>query len=285
MPNAPGCSDTSYYTIGVNPPLVITTSQTSSMTCISSNFPKFSNPVTLTASGAASYVWFPYNPSVPFLGPTYVVRPSANTCYTVTGSTAMCSGSAVVCVSVKPQFSFTITPNAPTICNGDVLQLKIGSVGVLAIGPPSAFTYNWTEPINSLNTLTSLLSPTVNAFPQSTATYTAEIRDATGCLSLPEAVTVSVSACTGLDKNNSEVDAFLIFPNPVNDKVYIQTDKSQETVIEVTDVLGKIILKESKNIPGNEIQSFNFNNFPSGIYFMTIYSSGKKSQTTKIIKE
>lgn len=179
-------------TIVQAPPLQILTSQSSNTTCIVSNNPKYSAPVTFTASGATTYAWFPYNPAyVTYsVGPTTTVRPPTSTCYTVTGSTALCTGTAAICVVVIPQFTFDVTPPQPAICIGDSIALSIVNIHTLAEGPASAFEYKWAP--NVPITLTEDKDANTIAFPQVTTTYTVEIDDARGCRSLPRLVTVTV---------------------------------------------------------------------------------------------
>jgi gliding motility-associated-like protein len=185
-------------TITLAPPLNITTSQTSGTTCINENRPiKRSAPVNLVASGGGVYTWFPYNPAyMTFsVGPTTTVRPPASTCYTVTGSTSICSGSAIVCVTVIPQYSFNVVPPSPVMCIGDTMQLTITNISTLALGPPSSFAYEWLELNNSstqLLTLDSYTSTVVNAFPLTTSIYTVEMSDSRLCKSFPRLVTLTV---------------------------------------------------------------------------------------------
>jgi gliding motility-associated-like protein len=197
--NGGSCTNTlSPIPIGLLTPslaLPINIISSSPTTCISSNFPKFSKPVNLKASGAATYVWFPYNPNnmTYSLGASTDVRPPSTTQYTVIGSSAVCSNTQVVTVNVIPQFSMNVTPPLPAICLGDSLKLSITNIGTLAVGPASAFTYSWTEALNAPPiSLTSYFTPTVAVFPQNTTTYSVEVRDSRACISLPRLVTVTV---------------------------------------------------------------------------------------------
>jgi gliding motility-associated-like protein len=199
--NGGGCVDSTsaanHFTVQLGQPLNIQVSQSTPTTCIESNNPKFSKPVVLTASGAGSYVWFPYNPCCMTysLGSSTTVRPPATTCFTVTGTTPVCSGSAIVCVTVIPQFTMNVVPPLPAICLGDSLKLSLNNVGPqqLAVGPPSAFTYSWTEALNAPPiSISNNLTSTVMIFPKNTTTYTVEMFDSRKCASIPRLVTVTV---------------------------------------------------------------------------------------------
>jgi len=207
-PNAPG----SYTVVGFSqngncpsnvfivpvtqsPPLNITTSITPQQgtTCIVQNYPyKISKPVDLRAFGAQTYAWFPYNATFMTypVGALTTVRPPATTCYTVTGATPVCTGTAVVCVNVVPQFTMNVTPPLPAICIKDSIKLSIQNINSAGLAP---YTYNWGDPPNSPPpSITSQTSLSLTAFPQSTSTYTVEVTDARSCVSLPRLVTVTV---------------------------------------------------------------------------------------------
>lgn len=195
MSNGGSCISTRTITIDSMPPIPIFISASSQTTCIESNFPKFSKPVKLTASGAANYVWQPYNPlnMTYSLGAQTDVRPSATTIYTVTGSTPNCANTATFVLTVIPQFTLKVVPPLPAMCLGDSLKLIIAETGTNAVGPVSKFTYSWTEPGNAPPiSLSNNLTPTVMAFPQNTATYTVEVKDARACISFPRLTTVTV---------------------------------------------------------------------------------------------
>ncbi len=180
--------------ITLSPPLTIGTgiSPIQGTTCIEQNYPyKLSKPVNLFATGASAYVWSPYNPAYMTysLGAQTTVRPPTSTCYTVTGSTSICSGTAQICVVVTPQFTFGVTPPLPAICLGDSMKLYIGTITNSTLSLPP-YTYEWRDPQGP--SMTSQTTQTTQVFPQSTGTYTVEVKDARACISLPRLITVTV---------------------------------------------------------------------------------------------
>ncbi|MCW3078527.1 MAG: hypothetical protein JWO32_3136 [Bacteroidetes bacterium] len=192
--NGGSCASQTVVSVSLAPPLNVAASQNSFTTCIANNFPKFSKPVQLTASGASSYNWFPCNSYISIcIGPVVQVRPPTSTCYTITGNTSVCSGSAVICVTVIPQYTVTVTPPLPIMCTGDSLKLKVANIGTVSVAP---FTYSWAdpEPISIYNPLDF----SVTAFPTNTTTnprsvtYTTEVLDSRGCISVEKLVTVTV---------------------------------------------------------------------------------------------
>lgn len=79
---------------------------------------------------------------------------------------------------------------------------------------------------------------------------------------------------------------FLVYPNPVKDKINISSTayKTEELKVIIVDVLGKEILFE-RSISNGEDQTFNLGNLDKGIYFVKIYSQAQLIVTKKIIKE
>lgn len=184
-----GCVIVGAVTVGTLAPLNINVTQSSFTTCMASNYPQYTQPVFLTPSGASTYVWSVYVPSTMSgsLGPIFV-RPPVSTCYTVTGNTSVCSGSAVVCVTVIPQFTMSIIPPQPIMCLGDSLKLKVATIGTLAVLPIT--NYVWYDP--QPPSIDNPFNPTVTIYPTSTTTYSVEIFDSRACVSLPRLVTVTV---------------------------------------------------------------------------------------------
>ena len=93
------------------------------------------------------------------------------------------------------------------------------------------------------------------------------------------------SACTKLStvglKNNSLNTRVKIYPNPVSQKLIIETDLNSGT-ISLMSALGQVL--NSKNITAGQNESFDFNTLAKGIYFIKIQSEGKY-MIEKIVKE
>ncbi|PBQ33068.1 hypothetical protein CNR22_15205 [Sphingobacteriaceae bacterium] len=282
------CASAASFTVGLMPNLsvVILASPATLTTCIASNSPKFSKPVHLTASGAGTYIWFPFNLTSPTIGPEVDVRPSASTCYTVVGSTAICSGTGVVCVNVIPQFTAAVTPSAPVTCLGDHTSLSIVDVSTLATGPASSYTYTWMEALNAPPiSISDYYTSTVTVYPQNATTYTAEVRDSRECVSSPMLVNVTVNACVGIDKQTSKESQFKIYPNPANDKIAIQSASNSTASIEIMDAIGKTVIKEKRNFSGDAMtQNFNIAALPAGVYFIRISADDTQTKILKLIK-
>jgi subtilisin-like proprotein convertase family protein len=94
------------------------------------------SPMTLTASGASTYSWAPSAGLSATTGATVSANPTANTVYTVTGTSAAgCVNTSQVDVKFTPPTP-VIAPTAPIICSTAVQQLSITSSSL----PPVANT-------------------------------------------------------------------------------------------------------------------------------------------------
>ena len=124
---------------------------------------------TLTASGAASYVWQPGN----FPGSTVTVSPASATTYTVTGSNGTCTSTQTFAVTIAPTPTVTATASQSTVCSGIPVTLTANG----------AASYTW-MPGN-------LTGASVSVTPVATTTYT--VTGVNGSCSSTATVTVTVS--------------------------------------------------------------------------------------------
>lgn len=134
----------------------------------------------LTASGAATYSWNTGSTNNPL-----TISPTSNTNYTVTGTIAGCTNTAIAIVSVNPLP--TVTVNSATICTGQ-------SATLTASGTPS---YSWN---------TGEIGNSITVTPSSTTNYTV-MGTAAGCTNtaiatvsvnpMPNVIVNSATICTG----------------------------------------------------------------------------------------
>jgi len=137
-PTANTCPGTpSSYTITVNPTPIVTVNSPTICPTVTAN---------LIANGATSYTWSAGATSTGVN--TADASPASTTSYTVTGTSAGCSATAVSTVTVAS--SLTITVNSPTICNGQTANLT-------ATG---GTTYTWSAGATSTGVNTADASPT-----------------------------------------------------------------------------------------------------------------------------
>lgn len=271
--------------ITISPTPTISLTQTTFTTCITNNLPSFSKPVVISASGANSYSWQPPlpPPMIPNNGQTGTVRPAVTTCYTITGYNAMCSGSAIACLTVIPRFAFNVTPANTIICNNglsgpDVFaELIANNPSIPAFGLPATHSYSWTGD----NILTTPFSATINVAPISSSTYTVEIMDSLKCVSLPVMVTVSVQNCTDIETKLIDNSFFSVYPNPTKDGLFLSIEPNPGVSISLLDFSCNILVK---SISTNKITTIDVSTIPTGIYFLKI-QTGNSTIYRKILKE
>ncbi len=267
-------------TVAASPTITVT--QSSPTTCIMANFPTpNTKAVTIQVSGAdPSYTWNP--PSPPFMtgnNIAKIVRPTVSTCYTVTGIVGTCSGSAVSCVSVMPQFSVEVAPLSGIRCLNGYLELSIVNIQTTAIVP---YTYQWTEDPNELQTING--NPpyaTVQVTPLNNTSYTFEVMDSRNCISLPTVVSVTVQNCTGIEPNFLEDISVSFFPNPIKDKMYLDFGQSEIEKMLLTNCLGQSVFILNNPISKQEVD---FSFLSSGVYFLAVQNKTQQ-KVFKVLKD
>jgi gliding motility-associated-like protein len=158
--NSVGCTSTAIATVDISAFPTVTATATPSVICTGTCS-------SITASGATTYSWMPGGLS----GATVSVCPTITTIYTVTGTTAGCTGSAEVTVTVGPSITVTAVASPASICFGDSTTLTASG----------GATYSWSHGLGTSNP--------VNAGPAATTIYTVT-GDSSGCSGL---ATVSVT--------------------------------------------------------------------------------------------
>ncbi len=90
---------------------------------------------------------------------------------------------------------------------------------------------------------------------------------------------IAKTAQSGINKASS----IMVYPNPNNGRVYVTgfTADEKTTLIEITDVTGKLVYKQQNNI-GNGVIELNLP-FVSGVYFVHVVSSSGATQIQKIV--
>ncbi|NNM15625.1 MAG: T9SS type B sorting domain-containing protein, partial [Bacteroidia bacterium] len=137
--------------------------------------------VELYASGAASYTWYDIaSPAIPFgTGDTIYVAPIATFTYFAVGaSTAGCTSSDTITISVNVSPAIASSSSDTSICEGDSTQLY-ASGGV---------TYSWEELANPGVSIST--ADTLDVIPAATTTYVLLGADSDGC---PNSDTITIT--------------------------------------------------------------------------------------------
>lgn len=206
--------------------------------------------VTLTASGASTYVW---DNSV--VDGVAFTPSSGTTTYTVVGTDANgCSNSS----------SVDVTANAlPTVAVGNFPVICINHPNyVLVEGTPAGGTYSGTGiTAGSFDPATGI----------GTYTVTYEYTDGNGC-SNTATNDLTVDGCAGIE-DQAKLD-LLVFPNPTKEAFTISLDG--DFTYTITDMQGKVIAKDK----GHNSVQVNTSTFSDGVYFLEVATAA----TTEVIK-
>jgi gliding motility-associated-like protein len=179
------CSTTTTATVTVNPlPAISVSSYT---ICIGQQ------TATLTANGAATYIWNPVTGLTPSTGSVVKANPTYTQNYTVTGTDANgCVNTRTTSITVNPLPIIAVS--SASICAGQKTATLTAN---------GANNYTWT-PVTNLTTATGSV---VTATPPSTQNYTVTGTDTNGCVNtgttsvtvytLPKVTVTSTSICLG----------------------------------------------------------------------------------------
>lgn len=83
--------------------------------------------------------------------------------------------------------------------------------------------------------------------------------------------------------NESSQAEFSIFPNPVENTLFVNAPCFQNLQFEVIDLLGKVVHQEEMNAP-NGLFEINVSNLHKGVYFVRCISNSKVIGTKKVFK-
>ncbi len=221
--------------------------------------------VTLTADAGANatYVWstgslFYYAPITASIPSTYIVTAQSTTLNGV-----KCSNTASVQVFIHPDPTVHVVSTRTAICRGEktILTASGGTI------------YSWSN--LTAKTATVQVNPIDLNNP---TTYSVTGTDINGCNG-NAAISVKVSACTGINEFNSEAFLVSVYPNPNNGTFVVQTKSG----IQLT------LLNEL----GQEIRQLNFteeNQFQetveglsTGIYFIRGMHDGMPVQNKLVV--
>lgn len=201
----------------------------------------------LQANGASTYSWIPNIGS----GASVTSPPlTSNTNYTVTGTTAGCSNTAIAAVTIKP------VPGNPVLTlSNDTLNCNVVIAGA---------TYEWYK---GGILFTTNLSPTLKV--TSNGNYSVKIIN-NNCASV-QSTEVNV-VLTGIKNNKYEVQ-LSILPNPNNGlfDVSIASMSTKNYKLKLFTISGQVVLEEDWMAKaGKNIKQINLTSIEKGIYYLSI---------------
>jgi len=165
--NSGGCTDEDAVTVTVNPAPTVNATASTSAICAGES-------VTLNAAASGgtnyTYSWTSNPPGFSSNLQNPVASPTVTTTYYVTVTSAGCSGTDFVTVTVNPVPSVTASASDTEICEGESVTLNAAASG------GSNYSYSWTSDPPGFTS--NLQNPSV--VPTITTTYTVEVTSA-GC--------------------------------------------------------------------------------------------------------
>ncbi len=203
--------------------------------------------VSLTASGAASYLWNNNQ-----TGALIVVTPSTTgpASYTVSGSDAYgCIVSAATSLTVAPLPTVLVSSARPMICRGENVTLTASG----------ANNYSWST-IPASTGYSVVVSPTVNTV------YTVTGVGTNSCIGT-FSINQLVSACTGLEGITQVSETRQVYPNPGNGSFNISGEIFENgCTITIYNSLGQIVHEGLFNGEDNHVQT----TLSKGVYYFNI---------------
>lgn len=189
------------------------------------------------------------------------VTPVSTFTYVVIVSNGACNDTASheVFVSLLPTIDFTIN-TVPLCNNGPAFTLTATPSGGVYLGTGV-----------SGNTFNPMVG--VGVYP---ITYSLNVSSACAAA---ETQTIEVMLCTGI--NEIENNSLIVFPNPANNFVTIQSDKEIKSIL-VYDYSGKLI----RMIETTSFETtIDINDFAKGFYSFSITMNDRSQKTIKVVKE
>lgn len=216
------------------------------------------NAVTLNGSGAVSYAW---SGGIQNNSAFY---PTTTSSYTVTGTGSnACINTATIQVVINPAPVMTLSSSASqTICSGEIVTLYAAGANI----------YNWS---------TGDITPKTIITPTITSTYQVTGTDANGCTATLSYQQV-VDECVGLAANKVPSIGMKMYPNPTTTELIIKIENESVSLsITIFNSLGQK-MTEIKGIA--DAVYVPLDDYPVGIYLVSINSDGKKIHEEKFIK-
>lgn len=243
--NGGACSNTRTLSVTVGSALSILITPSTPTICIG-------NSGTITASGASTYTWSTGSNST-----SIVITPATTVNYTVTGTSGSCSGTNTISIAVSANPTVAATSSSSLICTGNSATLS-------ATG---ASSYNWNPG--------SLSGASIAVTPTASTTYTVVGSNAAGCTNT-KTVSVTVSACTGINEAQAANGTISIYPNPNNGEFNLVVP--EQGVYAIINSIGQTI--ETIEVKENS-QTISVQGLADGIYYVI----GKTSKAKIVVSK
>lgn len=112
----------------------------------------------------------------------------------------------------------------------------------------------------------------------SSSIYIVAVIDVNGCINSD---TIDISITIGLTETQI-AEGIRIYPNPTQSHITVETGKSPNATITMTDLQGQILMTDILNNSANTTRTYDVSKYAKGIYFLQI-TTGNQSSTSKIV--
>lgn len=159
-----------------------------------------------------------------------------------------------------------ILPSLPTLSISGIFSLCVGQQRTYTVS--GASTYTWS---NAATTATISVSPSVTTIYSVSGT-------ATNSCKSNKVFTVMVSECTGLDAWNEGDQSSMVYPNPNDGNLFLETERQMR--LSIIDQRGSVILDGTFEAGRHRID---LHAFSGGVYTVICFH-GKTAKRLKLVK-
>ncbi len=191
--------------------------------------------------------------------------------FTITDANA-CTNVSEFTIAENPEITYVVDA-----INHDINMQGIGSIDITVNGGTPPFSYAWEEELDI-----TFDSNEEDPSGLESGTYSCEVIDANGCIILIEGIVIDNIVAT---YESTWEDQINVFPNPLNDLLYIDYDLNDSNPInlEVFDIRGIRVLAKKSNGNNVEKDQLDLSHLANGLYTLRI-SSKEHFVTFKIVK-
>ncbi len=156
--------------------------------------------------------------------------------------------------------SVTLAASKNTICAGETVSLSASGLS----------TYSWSN---------GSATPGTTVSPTSTKVYTLTGTNSDNCTGFAM-ITVSVNACTGIDKGSESKSEVNVFPNPNNGEFTLNILKTlTKGEILIVNNVGQVVHTQAVQKGENKIKT---KGLPTGVYYYSVTDNSKSISKGKI---
>lgn len=219
---------------------------------------------TLTATAANPMTWYSQatGGSSIATGNSYTANFNATTTVYVEANDGRCPSNRIAVVATVYTLPFVnLGPPVVNVVSGQTITLDAG---------PGFSAYLWS---------TTATSQTINV--NTAGVFYVTVTDIHSC---QNSDTITVNLITGLTENDLN-NHFNVYPNPTQGMLNITTnDASLRFDLQITDVIGQIILTDSHVSGGIFNKEYNLNDLAKGLYYLQVFTPEGNLTRTLIIQ-